>query len=40
MKDSVWNPDDERIFVPSVYGVGWSINLARVVALYRAATTT
>lgn len=22
-----WNPDDERIFTPDVFGVGWSINL-------------
>jgi hypothetical protein len=22
-----WNPDDERIFTPDVFGVGWSVNL-------------
>lgn len=22
-----WNPNDERIFTPDVFGVGWSINL-------------
>lgn len=23
-----WNPNDERIFTPHVFGVGWSVNLA------------
>ena len=22
-----WNPDDERVLTPHVFGVGWSINL-------------
>ena len=22
-----WNPDDERIIVPLVFGIGWTINL-------------
>ncbi len=26
----VWNPDDERIVVPIVIGVGWTINLYQV----------
>jgi hypothetical protein len=25
-----WNPDDERIFTPQFFGVGWSINLAQI----------
>lgn len=25
-----WNPDDERILTPHVFGVGWSINLYQV----------
>jgi hypothetical protein len=25
-----WNPDDDRLFVPQVFGLGWTINLARV----------
>ncbi|MDQ3548100.1 MAG: DUF5808 domain-containing protein [Chloroflexota bacterium] len=23
----VWNPDDERIIVPLVFGIGWTLNL-------------
>jgi hypothetical protein len=30
-----WNPDDPRLFVPNVFGVGWTINLARLVSLVR-----
>lgn len=25
-----WNPDDERILTPMVFGAGWSINLYRL----------
>ena len=25
-----WNPEDDRVFVPTVFGVGWTINAARV----------
>ena len=24
-----WNPEDDRVFVPTVFGVGWTINFAR-----------
>jgi Family of unknown function (DUF5808) len=27
IKERWWNPDDERLFTPHVFGVGWSINL-------------
>jgi hypothetical protein len=30
-----WNPDEPRLFVPQVFGVGWTINIARVVAALR-----
>jgi Family of unknown function (DUF5808) len=30
-----WDPDDERIFVPQLFGVGWTINFGRVVRLLR-----
>ena len=23
----LWNPSDERLFPPTVYGVGWAINI-------------
>jgi hypothetical protein len=30
MRSRWWNPEDDRLFVPQVFGVGWTINLARV----------
>jgi hypothetical protein len=30
-----WNTGDERLFVPQVFGVGWTINLARLARLAR-----
>ena len=30
-----WNPDEPRLFVPQVFGVGWTINFARLVRLGR-----
>jgi hypothetical protein len=29
-KERYWNPDDERIFTPQFFGVGWSINVAQI----------
>ena len=26
-KETYWNPDKERIFAPTVWGIGWTINL-------------
>jgi hypothetical protein len=25
-----WNPDDQRLFVPQVFGIGWTVNFARL----------
>lgn len=30
-----WNDEDERVFTPHVFGVGWSVNLARARHLLR-----
>ena len=30
-----WNTDDDRLFVPQVFGVGWTVNLARLAKLVR-----
>jgi hypothetical protein len=30
-----WNLEDDRLFVPQVFGVGWTVNLARLVKLVR-----
>ena len=27
VKQALWNPQSERILVPQVFGVGWSINV-------------
>ena len=33
-----WNAEDERLFTPHVFGVGWSVNLARARHLLRGQT--
>lgn len=30
LKSSVWNPDSSQVFTPQVFGVGWSLNLGRL----------
>lgn len=30
IKDAVWNPNDERLFTDTAFGVGWSVNLAQL----------
>ena len=30
-----WKPDDPRLLTPHVFGVGWSVNLARLARLVR-----
>ena len=30
IKESVWNPRDEHLFVSRPFGVGWSLNLYQV----------
>jgi Family of unknown function (DUF5808) len=25
-----WNPNDDRLFMPTVFGVGWTVNFARL----------
>ncbi|MGE0653600.1 MAG: DUF5808 domain-containing protein [Alphaproteobacteria bacterium] len=30
LKERWWNPEDERLFTPHVFGVGWSLNLYRL----------
>ena len=34
-RDAWWNPDDPRIFTDRVFGVGWAVNLGRVVKVTR-----
>jgi Family of unknown function (DUF5808) len=35
IRERYWNPNDDRILVPQLFGVGWTINLGRVVRLLR-----
>jgi hypothetical protein len=30
LRQAWWNPDDERIFTPHAFGIGWSINIGRI----------
>lgn len=30
VRERLWNPDDPRIFVPHVWGIGWTVNLYAV----------
>ena len=34
-RETYWAPADERVFKPSVWGVGWAVNVGRVVELIR-----
>ena len=35
IRERYWNPDDDRILVPQLFGVGWTINVGRLVRLLR-----
>ena len=35
IRDAMWNPDDPRLFTPRPFGVGWSVNLARLMLMIR-----
>ena len=30
-----WNPEDPHLFVPQVFGIGWTVNFARLVNFSR-----
>lgn len=30
LRQTMWNPNDDRILVDTAFGVGWSVNLAAV----------
>jgi len=34
-KERVWDPDGEHLLSPHVWGVGWTVNVGRVVSLVR-----
>ena len=33
MRERWWNPHNEHLLVPHVFGVGWTLNVGRVVSL-------
>lgn len=35
VRSRFWAPEDPRLFTPRVFGVGWSVNIARLVDLLR-----
>ncbi len=37
-RERVWNPSDDRILMPQVFGVGWTINLGRIFRLLRSSS--
>ncbi len=39
LRDALWNPSDPRLFVPTVFGVGWSINLAQLGRFFQQLST-
>jgi hypothetical protein len=36
LRDAWWNPDDPRLFTPRDFGVGWAVNLARLLEILKA----
>ncbi len=34
-RERVWNPEGEHLISPHVFGVGWTVNVGKVVALVR-----
>jgi hypothetical protein len=35
LRDSFWNPDDDHLLMAQPFGVGWVVNVGRVVKLLR-----
>jgi hypothetical protein len=35
VRDTYWAPADEHVFKPPVWGVGWALNMGRVVQMIR-----
>jgi hypothetical protein len=40
LRERVWAPDDPRVIMPRVFGVGWTLNVGRVVHLVRRRATS
>jgi hypothetical protein len=35
IRSSLWSPDDERLITPHPWGVGWTLNLGRLLRVLR-----
>ena len=35
VRAALWSPDSDRLITPQVFGVGWTVNLGRLVKLLR-----
>jgi len=35
IKERIWNPNDKRIFIPHVFGWGWSFNFYQILKNFR-----
>ena len=35
VRAALWSPDSERLVTPQVFGVGWTLNVGRLVRLLR-----
>ncbi|MFI2752941.1 DUF5808 domain-containing protein [Cellulomonas sp. P22] len=40
IRERMWAPHDRRVITPEVFGVGWTVNVGRLVALVRHKVTT
>jgi hypothetical protein len=38
VRERMWNPRDPRLIVPSVFGVGWTLNAGRLIPMLRRLT--
>jgi cytochrome b len=36
IRSAMWNPDDDRIVTEQPFGVGWTVNVARLLEVFRA----
>lgn len=30
VRERMWAPDDERVIMPHVFGIGWTVNIGRI----------
>ena len=37
LRERLWDPDSTRVFVPTMFGVGWTLNIGGAIALVRKA---